>query len=409
MNEKIIDFFDDIFKEVVFDKKLAAAFYQFQVGFVNKNEEHMYFFGGNLLGVQVVRFTPSDYNKFFDEVLGIDVDALIERIKNCSSINSEWKVSSDEFNLTCFYCTHRFLTSRYLVDVMKYRAAKDTMLIYQYKVMASLLSHYFKYPADPQIAQATYAALSNRYLIKRLGSWSAVFSYRADEIVKEDGLHDNILRKFNDDTAIINAVNDTQGRVRDMVKNIFAEIKKIEVSGEKITTNTITDLTLDGNEIIKDKINGPDTYSKYIISVMSDQYTFIKEELFSIVVQAMPGLNSRMFRATLEWMSVESHGPNRIEVEHFIRIILLYTIDYLYKHGSLLKQTRDLVALTINIRNLYLASRSTDIELKEVRDLGFKLIRLVNKDLGESSLSTVRTAIILYICLRAFTKHHYHG
>ncbi len=409
MTIKLIDIFEELCRDIRFDKKLASEFYKYQIGFVNKNEEHVLFFGGNLLGVQVLRFTDSDYNTLFDDILNVDPNVLKEMIKEDPNINQNFVVSSDEFNLTCFYAAHKFLTSKYLDDKTRLRAAKDVMLIYQYRIMSSLLYHYFRYPADPDIAQATYANLSNRFLIKKLGSWQELFNYRADEIVREDGLHKHVLSKFDNDGDIVNMVNDTQGRIRDIVKNIYAEFKKVHVSGERIDVSSSTEITLDGKDVIRDKIHGPDIYSKYILSLIADEHTFIKEELFSIVVQAMPGVNIRMFRSMLEWMSIESHSHHGKDIEKFIHQVLLYTIEYLYTDGSILKQTRDLVALTINIRNLYLASRSSDMELQEIRDLGTKIIKHSMPSIGSAMVSSVRTSIILYIALRAFTKHYYHG
>ena len=409
IKKPLLTIFDEIFKSVKFNKDLAKKIYQFQIGFVNKNEDHMLFFGGNLLGVQVVRFTPTDYNVFYDNVLGVDPDLIIRAIATESTIDTTFKVSSDNFNLTCFYCMHRFLTSDLLADAQKEMAATDVALIYQYKIMASLLSHYFRYPADPDIAQATYASLSGRFLIKRLGNWSEVFSYRANEIIRDDGLHHHILRNFNDDKAIVDAVNDTQGRIRDMVKNITSEFMKVHISGERINVSSSTDITLDGKEIIKDKIHGPDIYNKYILSVMSDEFTFIKEELFSIVVQAMPGISSKLLRTSLQWLSIQSHGQFKADADLFIKNVLIYTIEYLSKNGDIVKQSRDLMNLTVNIRNLYLASRSSDEELKKIRDLGSKLIKRISPTSSESVVNNIRTGMILYITLRAFTKHYYHG
>ena len=407
---KLIDLFDEEFTDVKFDKKLAKALYDFQIGFVNKNEEHMMFFGGNLLGVQVVRFTPSDYNNFFDNILGVDVDSIKSKISNESGLNKDWVVSSDEFNLTCLYLVHRFISNKELNDEVSKRAAKDAILILQYKLMSSLLAYFFRYPADPNLAQATYAELSNRFLIKKLGTWGDVFAYRADEIIKSDSIHNSVLKKFNNDDDIVYAINDIQGRLRDMVKNIYAVFSRVHVSGDKINISSNSEISMDGNESLKDKTHSPDIYYKYILSIMTDEYTFIKEELFNIVVQALPGVSPKLLRNTLHWMSVESHGKYKKDIDEYVHAIILYTIEYLYSDGSINKQSRDLISMTIKIRNLYLSSRSSDFELKGIRDVGDKLVKLsMERKISDSSAAIVRTGTILYITLRAFTKHHYHG
>jgi hypothetical protein len=144
------------------------------------------------------------------------------------------------------------------------------------------------------------------------------------------------------------------------------------------------------------------------MSVLSDQHTFIKEELINVVNQVMPAVSIKLFRGTLEWLSIESHGSHRKLVETFVKEVLLYTIDYLQKNGSLIKQSRDLIFLLSQIRNLYLSSRSNDNYLKVIRETGSTLVESYKMNLGEAQISAIRTSVILYICLRAFTKHHYH-
>ena len=44
--------------------------------FVTKNQDHMEFFGGNLTGVHIVRFTPADMDRFFLDVLDIEEEEV---------------------------------------------------------------------------------------------------------------------------------------------------------------------------------------------------------------------------------------------------------------------------------------------------------------------------------------------
>lgn len=401
-------YFDPLFKSVKFDAAQVKAFSRFQTGFVNKNEDHMLFFGGNLLGVQVVRFTLSDYYTFFDEVVGVDSQEVIEAIKADKDIPSNFKVASDEFNLTCFYCAYRFLTSPHLDSKARLEGATQALLIFHYKVITSLLAHYFRYPADPEIAQAAYSALSARFLIKKLGSWQEVFLYRTAEILKSDSIHSKVLKTFDEDLDIIYLVGDSQGRIRDMVKNITDVFMKVHVSGDRVDVSTMHEITLDGQETLRDRIHGPNNYEKYLLSVISDPHTFVKEELFSVVLQVMPAVSSKMFRAFLLWMTAQVHGQHHKDLEQFIQNMMVYTIDYLNRNGQLLKQTKDIMAVLVDIRNLYLSSRSSDEHLKKIRDDGARLVLWYDKTLGETQSAALRTSAILYLCIRAFTKQYYH-
>jgi hypothetical protein len=125
MSVTLADVFDEHFKHVKFDSKLARNIYLYQIGYINRNREHLEFFGSNLLGVHVVRFKDSDVLKLFEEVLDVDFLSLSDDLKKVSSINQDYKVSSDVLNLTSMYLIHRFLTSSLIVDAARKRAAYD--------------------------------------------------------------------------------------------------------------------------------------------------------------------------------------------------------------------------------------------------------------------------------------------
>ena len=105
-----------------FDKTLAKRIHSFQVSFVNRNEEHMSFFGGNLTGVQIVRWLSSDKDSWFTDIMEVDELALEEDLHSLAAINTEFLVSSNVFNNACMWMIHKFMTSPYLSDKDKEQA-----------------------------------------------------------------------------------------------------------------------------------------------------------------------------------------------------------------------------------------------------------------------------------------------
>lgn len=180
---------DDQFKDVVFDKRLMDAIYRYQVEFLNRNSEHLAFFGSNLIGVHAIRFRVADTLKFYKDVVDVDYLELERALKKVTTISQEFKIISDAFNLTMMYMVHRLATSPKLTDTQKKRAIYDMALVFFYRCIAVRQSDYFHFPADPKIAQAAYAKLSNKFLIKKVGTWRAVMEYRAKELVDPKGLH----------------------------------------------------------------------------------------------------------------------------------------------------------------------------------------------------------------------------
>lgn len=407
MNKSLKELFDEHLGRIKFNQALANEFYRFQVEFVNKNEDHMAFFGGKMLGVQVVRFTEQDYTKFFD-IIDLDRDRVKYEIVNyVDAIPESWKVANDVFSETCMYLIHRFLTSPLMSEERRERAALDVALTFNYRWIAALIRDYFRFPADPKLAQATYANLSQRFLIKKLGSWQEVMTYRANEMIAKEGLHRQTFLRYNDDGEIVRALNDSQGRIRDMVKNVYAEMVKAHNSGDKIHMTGSTTIDSDGVDVIKDRVHGLESYTNYLLSVIPDRNSFIKQELVQVIVQVMYTMQERGFVKVLDWISLNI--ATKPQVEEFVRLTLIHSFNYLSEHGSILKNTKDLAGLLAKLKGIYNSSRSSDEDLLKLRDLGTSLIGESIGKTNEQTVAAIRTGILLYICLRAYTKHHYGG
>jgi hypothetical protein len=401
MTVTLAEVFDEHFKNVKFDSKLARNIYLYQIGYINRNREHLEFFGSNLLGVHVVRFKDSDVLKLYEEVLDIDYLMLSEDLKKVSAVNQEYKVSSDVLNLTSMYLIHRFLTSSLLVDSARKRAAYDSALIFFYRCTAALLSYYFKYPSDPKVAQAAFAKLSNKYLIKRLGSWHKVMDYRANDLIDKDSIHYKKLLSFNDDLATIYAINDAQGRIRDLIKNYYAEFIKVHSEDAGISTTSSTFLDAEGEETIKEKTKSVESYISYIRNIIIDKHSFVNDELISVINQINKNTSFRMIKSNLNWMVDNYNTDSHMTIDDFITSVIVYSF-FLLNDNDNITNLRDYPRILTELKNLYLSTRSTDADLIKIRDLGSEIIRKSNEGkLSDSLVLSTRTSLILYITLRA--------
>ena len=393
--------FDEHFKHVKFDGRLAKDIYKYQIGYLNQNHEHLEFFGSNLLGVHVVRYKDSDVLKLFN-LLDVDLLQLSESIKQVDDVNQEFKISSDVFNLTCMYLIHKFLTASTLNDNQRFRAAYDCAVIFYYRCIAALMSYYFRYPTDPKVAQAAYANLSNKFLIKRLGSWHRVVDYRANALVNKKSLHYKTLFSFNNDTGIVNVLGDSQGRIRDMIKNYCKEFYKVNEEGSNIGTTSGTMINQDGEESNREKTKSVETVIVYLQSIISDKRTFIKEDLVKIITSTNSNTSYRMIKACLEWLSDSTSDPKRHEqVNEFITRVVIYTYYLIDKHMRH-RSSSDYVYILNELKNLYLSTRNQDDDLIKIRKLGDQLIRASSKTkISNGLVLATRISIILYISLRA--------
>lgn len=395
--------FDKHFQKTKFDARLAKEVYKFQVGYVNNNPEHLEFFGGNLLGVQVVRFKDSDLNKFYNDVLDIDYLELSNDLKHTEGINHDWIISSDTFNLTIMYMIHRFLTSKLINDAIQKRAAYDCAVLFFYRCLAALISYNFKYPADPKIAQKAYANLNNKFLIKKLGSWSKVVDYRATELTVKDGLHYKTLYLFNDTYDVIRCINDSQGRIKDLIKNYYGEFKRVHEDGESIATTSSTFFDLDGEETIKEKTKSVESYVAYIRNTLIDKKSFVNDGLVGVIASINKNTSFRMIKQSLTWMSDNYSQKDHNLIDEFTTLVVIYSF-HLVSENELNNYLRDYPKLLVELKNLYLSTRSIDNDLIKIRELGEKIVISSSPNkLSDSLVLATRTSIVLYIFLKTIT------
>ncbi len=403
MQVTLIEVFDKHFAKVKFDAKLAKEIYKFQIGYVNNNPEHLEFFGGNLLGVQVVRFKDSDLNRFYNDVLDVDYIELSNSLKAVTAINQDFKISSDVFNLTTTYLIHKFLTSKLINENIQKRAAYDCAVLFFYRCLAALISYNFRYPADPKIAQKAYANLNNKYLIKKLGSWSKVVDYRANELLSKESIHIKALQRYNDDYAIVYCLNDSQGRIRDLIKNYYAEFKKVHTEGDGIDTTSGTYIDLDGEETIKEKTKSIESYVAYARSVIVDKKSFVNDNLVSVISGINKNTSFRMVKQSLTWMSDNYAQKDHDTIDDFLSMVIVYSF-HLIQENDLDKHMRDYPKLLIELKNLYLSTRSVDEDLIVIRKLGEKIVKASSPNkLSDSLVLATRTSVILYIILKVLT------
>jgi hypothetical protein len=404
--ESIKTTFEEECHGLVIDTKLAKRIAQFQANFRTKNEDHIAFFGGKLIGVHVVRFMDSDSDEWFQDVLGgVDDQLVRERLIALPAVNDKFHVSSDTFNLSCCWLLHA-LWSSHLDEETKSEAMINVALILQYKFITSLLYHYFKYPADKAVAEATYARLSYKFLIKNFDSWYSLLRFFSERLVAKDGLHRKAIQQMDHDDDVVRMVNDVQSRIRDMVKNIYKEFMNVHKQGIKIHSSSAV-VEFDGEEVLRDRVHGLQNYTRYIQSVVPDKGSFIRQELVAIIEKLMGSMNPRLFTECLEWMSANYQRQGVGIIEELLDDTLIHSFTYLQANTTLVRSTHDLPGILSKLRGTYTSSRSTDPTLLALREKAEKVAKLATSNKNSNTLAALRTGLLLYICLRTYTMHYY--
>src|SRR5690606_16040062 len=219
MAKNIKSVFEEHASGLKIDKALIKRIHEYEREFVNRNDDHIQFFGGNLLGVERPRFKSSDWNNWFDNVLMIDDVALRSDLHSLPTIDPSFVVTSDVMYLSCVWLVHAIFNSNLSAND-KQQGMIDTLLIFQYKAITSKIAHDFKYSVNREVALATYAALSKKFYIKKYGTWGKVLLARAEDIISRNSIHYQAIKYFDKDKKITDMVSDVQGRVREDRKSV---------------------------------------------------------------------------------------------------------------------------------------------------------------------------------------------
>ncbi len=398
--------FDEECSHLKINRDFIKKIVNLESSFVNKKQEHVEFFGGALTGVQVVRFTEDDRNKLFIDILEVNDLELEERVHKLPAIETHRVVSSDIFNISCIWLIHAIQNSPYLDEELKYEGMIRICLYLQYKFLTSRLFRHFRYPADPEIAAATYASLSYKYALKVHGSWGAALRARADSVINEKSIWYDVVQKMNTDDRVVQMLNDVQGRIRDMLKNIASVHYEMAERGVKILRSSAL-VETDGEMIFKDKSKSMGNYLRYINTVITDKNSFIRQELVDVISSVMPTMSPNNLVKVLEWSSINYRHLKDNQVEQTIELIMEHIFEYLTSNKSTLKNKNDLTGLLSKIRGIYMSSRSSDVKLLKIREETEKIVKSATKIKDASSIAATRTGFMLYIVLRAFTMQHY--
>ena len=401
--ESIKSIFDKHFAKVKFDSTLSKRIYSFRVWFLNQNSSHLEFFGSNLLGVHVLQFRDSDYYRFFSEILEVDHDLLKDELYSLDTIDPSYKVSSDIYNLTCFYLIHRFYTQSELPDKTRENACLDSALLFFYRCTQALMSAYFRYPADPKLAEAAFARLSHKFLIKKLGTWGKVMDFRAKELFDKTSIHLPTFKSFRPDESVVYAINDSQGRIRSMMKSYAEVFYAAHEENDRLGSSSSIVTDLEGKESVKEKTKSVESTVVYVGQLLIDEHAFVRKEYINVIQSVNKNTSSRMIENALRYMcQIYKDNQKTKTVSDLVSRIVIYSF-YLIDTDIKPKSYRDLPVILSKLKNLYLSSRSQDEDLVEIRD---QTLKIVEESVGKekyhkSLLMATRTSVILYISLLA--------
>lgn len=387
------------------DARLLRNIHNYKQQFINKNQDHVQFFANPFAGVYPVRFTTSDKNQWFDDIIDADDYVIAQRLKNVKGVDREWVRATDPFNISCLYLVYKLINSN-LSNRQKRDAIVDVITVLHFKLITSLDAYYFKYSVDPATAQAVYNSLSNKYSLKKYGSWLKVIESRAEDLMSPKSIHRKALDTFHTTEAVIYAISDIQVRMREIYKGQYEVLTQVRKSDAAIITKGNT-VTIEGDTIMRDLQRDEYKYRNYIERVAMDARQFIKEDLVVVITHAIHTMPIEPFERALKHIPKVYGTPRGKDIERLVELVFLHAVSHISGDTTMSYNKVDLPTIVNSLRRAYTVSRTKDELVLEMRELGTKIFKPIVRSRNDTVVSAVRTGVCLYIALRIFAMNYY--
>lgn len=406
MSTPLKQIFDEVYSGYRFDAQLAKRISRYVGDLMNRNEDHVMFFGSSLTGVYDLRFKTTDRNEWFMDIKDVDEFALKKRIINESIYDPTWVRANDAFNLDCLYTMHRFLTSN-LPERERIAAVNKVGMALNIKLLGSIMAAYFPYKCDERVAQEVYARLSRKFYIKKFGSWKLVLENRSNDIAfsgtKSSWL--DVLTNFTDDEQIAQCISDIQGRLRSMIKYVWTVLEQVKADDARFG-RTNTTIEIEGDKIIQSLKRDPDKFLRYSQDITIDANTFIKPETVIVVDAEMRTVSQKLLIDLLEYV-VECSNRKEKRIEELIEASVQHTIDTIQNDRTASRLMKDISWLLNKEKLLFMASKTNDPNVFKAREIAEELVKETSKTKNSTMIASLKTALIIYIIARTFTMEHW--
>ena len=381
------------------DKKLCnriIAFYQR----MKSTEWNINWFGGCLLGTELIRFTPQDRDYWFDEVLEVDEDFL-ENVLERTGLNAEWNVSSDAFGVINAYILHvAYKTSPGFKDKLIYEAMKSMLSVWQFRYYSSLYSIRFKRnPVDMPAAEATYAALTMKFTIKQLGSWGAALDYRSERFLDKSSPHTKTYRDYKDINDVVYIVTDLSTRCNRTFYDYYNILDGVRKNNSRIGIYEEI-ATVEGEQILKDRSSIQSMSIEYLLSSSTSTSSFVTNQYLELVNEMVTTSSPAAVKDSLIALSNLPLGKERDEIEEVMRTTLIYTFNYVAENRLKFTQISSLLS---KIRAVITASKNKEEDVVFMRSRTEKFITKHTHLKHDTTVASCRTAMLLYFIVKGLS------
>jgi len=388
------------YSHIQIDKKFLNKLIMFKIRWMNHpGYQHIEFLSSNLFGVHRIKFEQSHLGELFYDLLEVDEDKIAKIIEEESKSNSEWETINDITYVSLTILIHM----TYAADIpekLKIAIVKELFFIISIRYITTKYAHYFKaMPLDIDIATEVYETLTRRSLLKKLGSWQALFDYQGDYLI--DKSHENYARlvRFNE-ADLVAIIQSFANKYNSIIKELSRVMYQIIEDGTKRSTTSALGKDPEGTISIVDVENRHGEFFNYLLAIAPNKLELIKIELVEIVADLYPSVQKDNMLVTLKYIS-DDYLNNIKYYDKLFESILNANLRYLHVRKLYPPYDQNVYNVVKHLKGLWAGSKVNNVDVKIAKDIIREIAKKATQKKTMHVLVSLGMAISTYLFIRA--------
>ena len=360
------------------------------------------------------------FNPVSSMTLGISNSEMKQIIKEIPTIDDNFVVASDPFNVFTIWVTYNILNSK-LDNKLKYQTAQSTLLLLHYKFFTSLVNYRFKYPANEAAMITTYESISNKFDIKVLGTWKKVMEKGADDAIDPVGIHGKTWTTFDNDLKIIYIITDIQSRLRSKINLFYEAYMQVKTEGDLIGSYDTVGTDTEGQKQIMANEHGIDIAVSSVYQDCMSVSRIVDVKAMKLAVALFSAIRLDQLKQLIIAFSEECVKLAKLGADDKIikdketgaeilvggHVLIQSIIQQSYRYC----RNNDIdIAIPSKfirgVKDVYTSSRINEPGILQVRDSVMYHVSTLQGSTRESTVTALKAAFIIYIVLLSLKYMH---
>lgn len=368
-------------------------------------------FNGIELGVNPVAFKTTDYNALFD-IFKIHPKDIETKIRNIPSIDQSFNVTSDPFNLLCFWLCH--LAPIYIRDKrVAHNFMTNILRYFLYKIFCSVVNNSFRHGTNKGVMAATISAMTLKSDIIRLESWKLLIDTHVERILDpKDRVYQTIV-DAQPDEVFLSTIAKQQTALRSKIVTFAQAYYDTHAAGDSIGSISAISTNADGEKIIAQTASVIASATSSMVSEILNPNMFVHEVSVKDISNMFSNVSASMLRTallrinteavlqtsarTFDKVDVKKDVKTYIGIRALVNEIIRSTVSHCRTKQINLGNKAKVFK---TMRDVYTSSRSLDTDISNVKHSVATLVDPFNITVNVPSQAALRLAVIFYIIYR---------